>query len=92
MASHSANAAELATWLEQHPGVERVLFPFLESHPQHELAKSQMVGAIGTVGMSCRNLLCLYTSLSVLLQPVLPFNMVSTVNVYSSCGGLRSAY
>lgn len=49
MASHSANATVLATWLEQQPGVDRVLFPFLESHPQYELAKSQMAMSSGMV-------------------------------------------
>ena len=37
-----ANAASLAAWLEQHPAVERVLYPGLESHPQHDVAKAQM--------------------------------------------------
>ena len=35
------NALELARWLEAHPQVEKVFFPGLESHPQHELAKRQ---------------------------------------------------
>jgi O-succinylhomoserine sulfhydrylase len=35
------NALELARWLESHPQVEKVFFPGLESHPQHELAKRQ---------------------------------------------------
>jgi len=30
--------------LEKHPNVEKVIFPGLESHPQHELAKKQMRG------------------------------------------------
>jgi O-succinylhomoserine sulfhydrylase len=41
MKAHSANALELATWLEQQDAVERVYFPGLASHPQHELAKRQ---------------------------------------------------
>jgi len=41
MKAHSAGAMELATWLEQQPEVKRVYYPGLESHPQHELAKSQ---------------------------------------------------
>ena len=36
------NAAEIAAWLEKHPQVERVAYPGLPSHPQHELAKRQM--------------------------------------------------
>jgi len=39
--AHSAAALELARWLESHPKVERVYYPFLASHPQHDLAKRQ---------------------------------------------------
>lgn len=39
---HCKNALALATWLEQHPKVIRVRYPFLASHPQYELAKEQM--------------------------------------------------
>lgn len=42
MDAHSANALELAQWLEQQPGVARVHYSGLPSHPQHELAKQQM--------------------------------------------------
>ncbi len=38
----SATAMQVAAFLEQHPKVEKVYFPFLPSHPQHELAKAQM--------------------------------------------------
>lgn len=41
MKAHSENAMALALWLEQQPQVARVYYPGLESHPQHELAKSQ---------------------------------------------------
>jgi O-succinylhomoserine sulfhydrylase len=41
MEAHSANALDLAQWLEQQPGVKRVYYPGLVSHPQHELAKRQ---------------------------------------------------
>ncbi len=37
----SANALEIARWLDSHPAVARVFYPGLESHPQHELAKRQ---------------------------------------------------
>ncbi len=36
------SALELATWLESHPAIERVIYPGLKSHKQHELAKKQM--------------------------------------------------
>jgi methionine-gamma-lyase len=39
MERHSANALAVATRLERHPGVERVLYPGLASHPQHDLAQ-----------------------------------------------------
>ena len=49
MKEHEANAIHLATLLEQHPAVERVFYPGLTSHPQHELAKEQMSGFGGVV-------------------------------------------
>jgi cystathionine gamma-lyase len=42
MRQHCENARRVAAHLEIHPAVDRVLYPGLESHPQHELAKSQM--------------------------------------------------
>ena len=42
MARHCENAQRLAEWLENHPTVERVIYPGLPSHPQHALAKKQM--------------------------------------------------
>ncbi len=42
MERHSENARKLATWLEEHPGVERVYYPGLESHGQHDVAATQM--------------------------------------------------
>ncbi|MFN8221477.1 MAG: PLP-dependent transferase, partial [Fimbriimonadales bacterium] len=37
------------TWLSSHPKVERVIYPGLPSHPQHELAKKQMTGFGGMI-------------------------------------------
>jgi O-succinylhomoserine sulfhydrylase len=42
------SALRVAGWLEQQPGVRWVRYPYLESHPQHALATSQMSGG-GTV-------------------------------------------
>src|SRR5690606_33003323 len=39
---HAANAAALAAWLERQTGVERVLYPGLESHPQRPVAVRQL--------------------------------------------------
>ncbi|MFW6061159.1 MAG: trans-sulfuration enzyme family protein, partial [Phycisphaeraceae bacterium] len=44
MAAHERNAQQLAEWLEQHPKVQRVYYPGLKSHPQHERAKRQQRG------------------------------------------------
>ena len=49
MNAHSSSALELARWLEAHPKIERVYYPGLESHPQHDLAKRQMKGFGGIV-------------------------------------------
>ena len=49
MKAHSENAQELAEWLEQQPGIKRVFYPGLASHPQHELAASQQRGFGGIV-------------------------------------------
>jgi cystathionine gamma-lyase len=42
MERHCANARKLAGWLIEQPGIERVYYPGLPSHPGHELAKRQM--------------------------------------------------
>ena len=42
MQRHCENALALATWLEKHPKISRVIYPGLASHPQHALAKKQM--------------------------------------------------
>jgi cystathionine gamma-lyase len=44
MRQHEANAREIARFLDEHPKVETVHYPGLESHPQHELASQQMAG------------------------------------------------
>jgi len=42
MERHCANAQQIAEWLAAHPRIEKVYYPGLSSHPQHELAKRQM--------------------------------------------------
>lgn len=44
MQAHCAAAQDVAEWLEQQPGIERVHYAGLASHPQHELAKRQQKG------------------------------------------------
>ncbi len=51
MKAHCANALALAQWLEKHPAVEKVIYPGLTSHPQHELATRQMNGYGGIVSI-----------------------------------------
>ena len=46
---HNANALAVARFLEEHAAVGEVYYPGLESHPQHELAKRQMVGGFGGI-------------------------------------------
>jgi cystathionine gamma-lyase len=47
MERHCANAMHIAAFLEQHPKVERVIYPGLASHPQHLLAARQMNARYG---------------------------------------------
>lgn len=54
MERHCANALELAGWLETQPQVESVRYPGLKSHPQHELAKRQMHGFGGMIGLTLK--------------------------------------
>ncbi|HEX2574267.1 MAG TPA: cystathionine gamma-synthase [Polyangia bacterium] len=49
MERHAQNAQRIAGWLEGHPDVERVVYPGLASHPQHELARRQMKGMGGMI-------------------------------------------
>jgi len=49
IARHNSNAMAVARWLETHPGVSRVFYPGLESHPDHAIAKRQMTGFGGMV-------------------------------------------
>ena len=49
MERHCASALKVARWLEARPEVARVIYPGLESHPQHDLAKRQMHGFGGIV-------------------------------------------
>lgn len=43
MRGHVENATALANFLENHPAVEKVFYPGLKSHPQHDLAQKQML-------------------------------------------------
>jgi len=54
MQAHSAGALELACWLEQQAQVKQVYYPGLESHPQHQLAKTQQTGFGGLLSFELK--------------------------------------
>ena len=56
MDRHASNAQRIAEWLEQHSDVNHVYYPGLPSHPQHELAKSQMSGFGGMISVELGSL------------------------------------
>jgi cystathionine gamma-lyase len=49
MEAHQKNAMIVANYLEKHPKVEKVIYPGLKSHPQHAIAKKQMLGFGGMI-------------------------------------------
>ena len=49
MERHCSNALAVASWLEAHPAIDRVMYPGLPSHPQYDLAKRQMKAGGGMV-------------------------------------------
>ena len=51
MKAHCENAMALASWLESHPAIDKVIYPGLASHPQHALAKRQMHGFGGMISV-----------------------------------------
>lgn len=44
---HSENAIAVANFLKSHPSIKSVYYPGLKSHPDHEIAKKQMIGGFG---------------------------------------------
>ena len=52
MGAHCRNATQVAQFLADHPAVADVIYPGLESHPQHELAQRQMAGPGGMVSLT----------------------------------------
>ena len=51
MQRHNESGLKIAQWLELHPMIERVYYPGLVSHPQHELATEQMSGFGGMISI-----------------------------------------
>src|ERR1041384_7423398 len=56
MRQHDANGRRIAEWLTKHPKVERVYYPGLPSHPQHDLACRQMKGFGGMISVELGSL------------------------------------
>lgn len=54
MREHNKNAMAIAKFLSNHPKIEKVNYPGLESHPQHELAKKQMSGFGGMISFEVK--------------------------------------
>lgn len=50
MDAHNENAMKIAEFLESHSAIKTVNYPGLESHPQHEIAKKQMITVYGKNG------------------------------------------
>jgi cystathionine gamma-lyase len=56
MRAHNENGQRIAEWLEGHAAIERVYYPGLPSHPQHELARRQMAGFTGMISIETGSL------------------------------------
>jgi cystathionine beta-lyase/cystathionine gamma-synthase len=54
MQRHAASAQKVAEFPEGHPKVARVVYPGLESHPQHAIAKAQMSGFSGIISFELK--------------------------------------
>ena len=50
MARHQASALEIAKWLEENAAVETVIYPALDTHPEHHLWRRDLTGASGVFG------------------------------------------
>ncbi len=71
MERHNTNAQKIADHIESHPKVKKVNYPGLKSHPQHDLAKSQMSGFGGVISFELkgglRSCMKLLTNLKIFL-------------------------
>ncbi|GMR21999.1 MAG: cystathionine beta-lyase [Acidobacteriota bacterium] len=69
---HQASALEIAKWLDEHPAVETVIHPALESHPEHDVWRRDMTGSSGVFGFVLEEELS-RTQLSMFLDPMRVF-------------------
>jgi len=81
MRQHEANAQEVARFLAEHPRVEKVYYPGLPSHPDHELAKRQMSGFGGMVSFQFKGV---YTDVEQIVRRFKVFALAE------SLGGVES--
>ena len=81
IARHNANAQAVAEFLAGHPRVSRVYYPGLTSHPDHEVAKRQM---LGFGGMVCFDLDGRYDRAAAL------FDRLTLIKRAASLGGVES--
>ncbi|MBA2663964.1 MAG: cystathionine gamma-synthase [Bradymonadaceae bacterium] len=81
MRQHAANAARIAPYLESHKAISRVIYPGLESHPQHALAARQMSGSGGMISFELKGGLA---AARTLLESVRIFSLAE------SLGGVES--
>ena len=51
MERHCENAIKIANFLEEHPAIDKVYYPGLPSHPQHQIAVKQMSGFGGMISV-----------------------------------------
>jgi cystathionine beta-lyase/cystathionine gamma-synthase len=80
MAQHNANGLALAEFLTTHPAVQKVLYPGLPDHPQHELAKRQMRGFGGMLSFDA----------GTLEKAVRVCNRVKLMSLAESLGGVET--
>ncbi|MBA3343324.1 MAG: PLP-dependent transferase, partial [Gemmatimonadaceae bacterium] len=80
MPRHDANGRRIAAWLSEKMGVERVFYPGLESHPQHDLALRQMQGFGGMISVETGSKACAAAVLS----------RVRVFSLAESLGGVES--
>lgn len=81
MRGHAENALKIARYLENHSSVEKVFYPGLESHPQHEIAKTQMQGWGGMLSFLVKG------GVTEALQAI---NKVTIFTQATSLGGVES--
>lgn len=81
MEQHQKNALAVANFLESHPNVEKVYYPGLKSHPQHELVKRQCTGFSGMVSMVIKGNM---ETARKFLQSVKVFHLAESLGGYES--------